>query len=136
MSKTRIVLDSNVILSAALFKASPTRQALDKAINNGQVILSEPTLAELYEICERPKFDKYLSKISRDQFLHDFIAVTENVEIVERFSACRDRKDDKFLELAVNGNADLIITGDRDLLVLNPFRNIKIITPSYFLENI
>ncbi len=66
MSKARIILDSNVILSAALFKASPTRQTLDKAINNGQVILSELTLAELYEIFDRPKFDKYLSKISRD----------------------------------------------------------------------
>ena len=136
MSKARIILDSNVILSAALFKTSPTRQTLDKAINNGQVILSEPTLAELYEIFDRPKFDKYLSKISRDQFLNDFIAIAENIKILERFSACRDRKDDKFLELAVNGNADLIITGDQDLLVLNSFRNIKIITPSDFLINI
>ena len=56
------------------------------------------------------------------------VIVTENIE------ACRDPKDDKFLELAVSGNADYIITGDDDLLELNPFQNVKIITSREFLE--
>ena len=48
---------------------------------------------------------------------------------------CRDAKDDKFLEVAVNGKADYLITGDRDLLVLHPFREIQIVSPATFLES-
>jgi predicted nucleic acid-binding protein len=54
------------------------------------------------------------------------------VTVVERIAACRDPTDDKFLELVVNGHADIIVTGDLDLLVLNPFRGIPIITPIAF----
>jgi uncharacterized protein len=129
MNKIRIVLDSNVILSAALFKNSSPRQAFDKAMTNGQIMMSTATLAELQDIFNRPKFDRYLSKSSRTDFLNDLIAV----EIIQSFSVCRDPKDDKFLELAVNGNADYIVTGDRDLLVLNPFQNIAILSVSEFL---
>lgn len=56
------------------------------------------------------------------------------VPINYRIRACRDPKDDKFLELAVNGSASLIITGDKDLLALDPFRGIGIITPAGFLK--
>ena len=56
------------------------------------------------------------------------------MEIKEEIQACRDAKDDKFLELAVNGNADLIVTGDDNLLILNPFREIEIITPEVFVS--
>lgn len=56
----------------------------------------------------------------------------EAIEITESITICRDRKDDKFLEVAVNGKADYLITGDRDLLVLHPFRNIQIPNPSRF----
>lgn len=133
MNKTRIVLDSNVILSAALFKNSSPRQAFDRAMTTGQIMMSTATLAELQEIFNRPKFDRYLSKSLRTDFLNNLIAVIETVEIIQSFSVCRDPKDDKFLELAVNGNADYIVTGDRDLLVLNPFQNIAILSVSKFL---
>jgi predicted nucleic acid-binding protein len=63
------------------------------------------------------------------------MAAAELVEITERIVACRDPKDDKFLELAVNGRADAIVTGDDDLLVLNPFRGIPIITPAAFVQS-
>lgn len=52
--------------------------------------------------------------------------------IRKRIRACRDPKDDKFLELAVSGNADVIVTGDKDLLALHPFRGIAILTPLDF----
>jgi predicted nucleic acid-binding protein len=57
----------------------------------------------------------------------------ELVTITARIAACRDPTDDKFLELAVNGHADLIVSGDADLLALNPFRGIPIVTPATFL---
>ena len=56
--------------------------------------------------------------------------------IDERIAVCRDPTDDKFLELAVNGKADLIVTGDADLLVLNPFRDIPIVAPATFVAGI
>ena len=58
------------------------------------------------------------------------------IAIEERIAACRDPTDDKFLELAVNGKADLIVTGDADLLVLNPFRDIPIVAPATFVAGI
>ncbi len=134
MSKIRIVLDSNVILSAALFKGSTPRQALDKASTTGQILISNEILVELTDIFNRSKFDRYSSKQLRNEFLNDFLAIVENVQIVQKITACRDRKDDKFLELAVNGNANYIITGDQDLLVLNPFQDISIISVSDYLS--
>jgi predicted nucleic acid-binding protein len=75
MSKIRVVLDSNVILSAALFKKSAPRQALDKALATGQILISPPSLAELEDIFNRSKFDKYLSKSARAEFLNDLIEI-------------------------------------------------------------
>ena len=64
------------------------------------------------------------------------LAAAELVTITERIAACRDPTDDKFLELAVNGHADLIVTGDGDLLALNPFREIPIVTPAAFVQGV
>lgn len=57
------------------------------------------------------------------------------VEIAETIKICRDPKDDKLLELASSGKADFLVTGDNDMLVLNPFRGIEIITPRDFLSS-
>lgn len=65
-----------------------------------------------------------------------FDAIVEFVEITEQINECRDVKDDKYLELAVNGEADLILTGDEDLLVLHPFRQIPIVRVQTFLESV
>jgi uncharacterized protein len=64
------------------------------------------------------------------------LAGAELVTITERIAACRDPRDDKFLELAVSGHADLIVSGDRDLLALNPFREIPIVTPATFVQEV
>ncbi|MBV8911874.1 MAG: putative toxin-antitoxin system toxin component, PIN family, partial [Acetobacteraceae bacterium] len=68
----------------------------------------------------------YLARVRR------IFAQAERIAITERIVACRDPTDDKFLELAVNGRADLVVTGDLDLLVLNPFQGIPIITAAAF----
>ncbi len=64
----------------------------------------------------------------------EVLAAAELVTIAERVAACRDPSDDKFLELAVNGKADVIVSGDRDLRDLNPFRGIRIMTPADFVK--
>jgi putative PIN family toxin of toxin-antitoxin system len=71
----------------------------------------------------------------RLDFLKYFRNYVKEIIISEQIKICRDEKDNKFLELAVNGNADFIITGDKDLLVLNPFRTIRIISPSLFIQD-
>ena len=89
---------------------------------------------ELEEVLRRKKFEKYFSMEERVKFVARFFVDAEIIEIIEKITACRDRKDDKFLELAVNGNANYIITGDQDLLVLNPFQDIAIISVSDYLS--
>ena len=64
----------------------------------------------------------------------ELLAAAELVTITDRVTACRDPKDDKFLELAISGHADLIVSGDADLLALNPFQGIPIVTPAIFVS--
>ena len=134
MSKSRFVLDTNLIVSAALFKQSVARQAFEKAITTGDILLSDALQAELSEVMLRQKFDRYVSLETRLRFLSGFISLSMVVEISERSQVCRDPKDDMVLETAVNGQAIIIITGDQDLLVLHPFRQIAVLSPRTFLD--
>ena len=85
MNKKRIILDSNVILSAALFKKSVPRQVLDKYLVSGKILMSSATLAEVQELFGRStKFDKYLSTVSRLEFLSDLIESVEMIEIIQK----------------------------------------------------
>ena len=84
---------------------------------------------------QRAKLERYVTASRREEFLAAFIARALLVEPKEDVRACRDPRGDKFLELAVGGSATHIVTGDNDLLVLHPFRNIAIMTPAEFLQN-
>ena len=95
-------------------------------------MLSEVVFAELTEVLSRQKFDRYVNREEREQFLVLLLQRATLVEVTDAVVACRDPKDDKFLELAVNGAAICIVTGDEDLLVLNPFRGIAIVKPAEF----
>ena len=88
---------------------------------------------ELADVLGRPKFDRYASVDDRLQFLRLIGRVVEIVPIIQKVQACRDPKDDKFLELAVNGQAECILTGDHDLLALDPFCGIRIQSPVDYL---
>ena len=134
MSRLRVTFDTNVIVSAALFSQSVPRQAVDYAVRWGTLLVSTATVYEMGEVVQQPRFDRHASAESRRVFLDDILLRAEPVEITHRITACRDPKDDKFLELALSGNASHIITGDNDLLALHPFRNIPIITPAAFLD--
>jgi len=127
----RAVIDNNVLVSAAIIGGVP-RRALDWLVENGTILVSLDALEELADVLGRKKFDRYLPEEQRLDFIHRYLEISELVRIDEPITACRDPKDDKFLELAVNGNADYVITGDRDLLVLSPFRGIGIVTPKDF----
>jgi uncharacterized protein len=134
MKNNRIVVDTNVFISALLIKKSTPFQVVNIAFKLGKILYSDATYAELQQVLFRRKFDKYLTLEERNIFLFKLANDSPSIEIQEEIQACRDVKDDKFLELAVNGNADVIVTGDADLLVLNPFRKIEIITPEMFVS--
>jgi uncharacterized protein len=134
--EVRYVFDTNVIISALLFENGKPAQALRYALANGEVLLSLDLLEELNEVLGRERFNRYLTSEEREEFLEALIERAVLVEITENVQECRDPKDDKVLELALNGKAQYIISGDRDLLVLHPFRDVLVITADEFLKMI
>lgn len=130
----RFVLDTNVIVSALLLPVSVPRQAFDKALTEGKLPVSVPVILELADVLSRKQFNKYLLEAERTRFLVGLLREAELFDIAETISNCRDPNDNKFLELACSSQADCIISGDDDLLLLNPFRDIPIITPREFLS--
>jgi putative PIN family toxin of toxin-antitoxin system len=134
MSSKNFVFDTNTFISAVLIEGSVNDLALDKAFKTGKVVVSEASFAEFTEVLFRKKFDKYLTDERRLQVLAKMARDTVNCEVTLTVTACRDPKDNKFLELAVAAGASAIVTGDNDLLVLHPFQNIPIVSPAEFLK--
>lgn len=134
-AELRFVFDTNVIVSAALLKQSVARQTFDKAVEQGKLLVSQATIDEVNEVLRRKGFDKYVREEERIEFVTALVKDAILVEITEKVSECRDPKDNKFLELAVCGNAACIVSGDNDLLSLHPFRGIPIVTPRQFLDD-
>jgi putative PIN family toxin of toxin-antitoxin system len=98
------------------------------------LLVSHATISELADILAQAKFDRYVSLEQRLQFISLIANTAEFVPIIRPVRECRDPKDDKFLEVAANGRADLIITGDADLLALHPWRGVDILSPTDFLR--
>ena len=133
MSEPRIVIDTGVVVSAVLLPRSVPRQAFDTAVARGKLLVSEATVAELDEVLRRPKFNKYVPEEKRLEFLAALVRTAEQVEVTAVITACRDAKDNKFLELAVSGRASHLLSGDDDLLTLHPFLGIAVVAPQAFL---
>lgn len=135
-SKPRYVFDTNVIISGLLFDQSLPGRVFYEALDRGEILLSQEVVEELSDVLSREKFDRYLRFEEREQFLNALIRDATLVEVTEEVEVCRDPKDDKYLELAISGGATHVITGDEDLLTLNLFRGIEIVTPVQFLASI
>jgi putative PIN family toxin of toxin-antitoxin system len=131
-----VIVDTNVLIGAALWPESTPAKAFEHALLEDRLHFSEVTFAEFAAVLNRPKFDRYLDALQRDRFLALVRAASSFVEIRRMVRACRDPKDDKFLEVATNGRADTIVTGDADLLVLHPFEGVEIVTPAAYLARV
>jgi putative PIN family toxin of toxin-antitoxin system len=129
----RAVFDTNVLVSALMFEQSTPARAFFAALQGGEVLLSTPLANEISTVLHRRKFNRYFSEEQREIFLIALVQSSKLVEVIETIQACRDPKDNMLLELAVSGKADALITGDTDLLVLNPFKKIAILQPEAFL---
>jgi putative PIN family toxin of toxin-antitoxin system len=133
MTRERVVIDTNVLISGLFSTTSTPALAIEKAVTKAQLIATTETLRELIAKLHSPKFDGYVRRERRDALLERVASLVEIINVLQRIRASRDPKDDKFLEAAVNGRADVIVTGDKDLLELNPFRGIAIVTPADYL---
>ena len=105
----RIVVDTNVLVSAALKRDSVPALALLEASRVGVLLKSVATETQFFDVMARPAIARLIRPDTR-QWLSETIARAEFVGIAERISICRDPTDDKFLEVAVNGGADAIVT--------------------------
>jgi putative PIN family toxin of toxin-antitoxin system len=135
MTTLRIVLDSNVLISAIHFGSLP-REVFRRAVEGRvEVFVSPAILEELRGVLRRPKFGMPASQV--EKIVEEFCAVAELVEPTVRIKAVpADPPDDRVLECAVASRADFIVTGDGHLLHLGMFRGIRILSPRQFLEGI
>ena len=109
---------------------------MDRAIKLGNLAFANSTMNELIEVLFRKKFDKYF--LNNEERWNAIRLISSNAVFfspTEIITDCRDPKDNKFLELAVSADASCIVTGDKDLLVLHPFRGIPILNATDFLNN-
>lgn len=128
------MFDTNVLVSALLLPTSKPRQAFDLALQEGKLLLSFAVLAELYDVLSREHLRRYVDEDDIQTFVAVLTREAEWVDVETQITACRDPKDNKFLELAVSGHASHIVSGDSDLLALNPFEGVVIVPPHVFLR--
>jgi putative PIN family toxin of toxin-antitoxin system len=130
----RFVADTNVTISRLFFRNSIPALAFENALLHATMIVSSETLIELEDVLSRSKFDTFLPLQKRMSFFHYLRRISDFVESVAPLTACRDPKDDKFLALALTGQAEFILSGDQDLLSLHPFRGVDILNPRQYLD--
>lgn len=134
MHPLRVIFDTHALISRLLLPGSVAGRAVRRLLEMGQPVVSESSLAELAKTLSRDKFDRYVSLADRQEFFQKFARVAEWVEVTTIVRECRDPRDHQFLELAIDGGANLIVTGDADLLALSPFRGVAILAPSALLS--
>jgi uncharacterized protein len=131
-----IVLDTNLVISAFILPQSLAAQALEVALIHYDVVYSRETILELALVLERSKFDRYIDRALRQSLLHDYAESGREIIVESIVTDCRDPRDDKFLALARDSRASMIVTGDkRDLLSMDPYGDIRIIGLRHFVEN-
>jgi putative PIN family toxin of toxin-antitoxin system len=99
-------------------------------------VLSEAVFGEIAEVLSRPKFTRYPTEDRRSEALELLAAAARWVDPAERVEDCRDAKDNRYLELALAARAAAIVSGDEDLLVLNPWRGVRVLRPAQLLREL
>lgn len=130
----RVVVDTNVFVGGLLRPSSVPGRAAGQAMDNAVLLFSQATMSELADVLAQAKFDRYANLEQRIQFIRLITHTAEFMPIIQLVRECRDPQDDKFLEVALNGRADVIITGDADLVEMHPWREIAILSPAKWLE--
>lgn len=128
----RVILDTNVVVSGICFPKSICGQILQNPLDGMKLVWSVELIGEVFRVISRSKLDRYAPLESRLAAARAAIASGNLISIGQISRQCRDRNDDHILQLAVDGMADYIVTGDEDLLVHNPFAGVGIVNPKQF----
>ena len=129
----RIVIDTNVLVSAALFEKSVPRKALTHTMALHTPLISRELVREYERIMVSSKFDTNVPRNKRTTFLIRYVKGADTVEISGALQVCRDPRDNMVIETAIEGSADVLITGDMDIISLRPLSGVEIVTPSEFV---
>ena len=132
----RAVVDTNILVRAIIKPAGSVGPVLQRLRRREYILLiSRAMLDELVEVLYRPRLrTKYqISDSVLRATIRLIVLRSELIRPDRRIVAARDPRDDKFLEVAVSGCAQAIVSGDEDLLALNPFERIPIVAPAHFL---
>jgi uncharacterized protein len=130
----KIVFDASSLVGALLKEGSIPERALLMARAQGTLCLSPAVDAEVREVFGRLKFRRYLANDRANAILYLLTVTAEWVSPTVSITDCRDRKDNKYLELALAASVDFIISSDEDLLVLDPWRGIRIVSPIFYVR--
>lgn len=136
MTSLKLVVDTNVLISAALSTQGTPAQLMRRILSRHTLVFSQPTFDELHTRLYRPKFDRYITLEQRQRLLHDFNACAHWVELAPYPVYCRDPDDDKFIATALQAQAAWLVSGDRDLLEALPPADLRILTPTQALEQL
>jgi putative PIN family toxin of toxin-antitoxin system len=131
----RLILDTNLWIS---FLISSQYEKLDALLSTGKcsLLFSQQLLEEFISVAQRPKLRKYISKDELEDLLETIDEIAEFVSVRSKVTLCRDPKDNFLLELAIDGKADYLLTGDKDLLVLNQIEQTRIMKIAAFMDQI
>jgi putative PIN family toxin of toxin-antitoxin system len=133
----QVVVDTNVIISATLSPRGAPALLLKRFFREGQLVFSAATFDELKTRLWRPKFDPHFTLEERQDLLHAIASSARWCEDTQAAGVwCRDPDDDKFIALALAAQATRLITGDDDLLCLDPLGELRILTPRAALDEL
>lgn len=126
----RIVVDTNVPVSAILAPRSVPKQWVSWCLQHAELVFTDETEAEFLEVVSREKFDRFAPAEARMAAALAIVGSSVRVQVSHMVQACRDARDDKFLDAALAGSACVLVTGDKDLLILHLFKGVAIVTPA------
>jgi uncharacterized protein len=129
---SRIIIDTNLWISFLITKDFAKLDAIIFS-RHGILVFSQELLDEFLEVARRPKFRRFFSASDIEEILETIEEYADLVKVQTKIEVCRDPKDNFLLSLSVDGNADILLTGDKDLLDLIKFGETKIMTISDFL---
>ncbi|MEO5336020.1 MAG: putative toxin-antitoxin system toxin component, PIN family [Magnetospirillum sp. WYHS-4] len=132
--RPRLVIDTNVWIGLIVWPSPRLAAVLDLAVREFEMIASEATFRELSETLTGTRFGEFLSLRERQLSLEMIAKHLTFLSVTATVTDCRDPRDNKFLDLAVDRRAQAIVTGDGDLLALHPWRGIAILPPRQFVD--
>ncbi len=135
MKSKKVILDTNLWIS---FLISKQLDFIDDLLLEGKfkLIFSKELIDEFLNVAKRPKFQRYFSDSNVTELLRLFDKYGKLVDVSSQIKACRDHKDNFLLNLAVDGKADFLITGDDDLLVIKKIGKTKIMHWTDFTKSL